>query len=77
MIHYSAEGFQQISIAFGNHCTEIGVRPSMFNSGNDYDNAVAQGLSSASNANALGAASAAKQAFLDLAAHPLDLPTAG
>jgi hypothetical protein len=42
VIHHSDQGCQYTSIAFGNRCTEMGVRPSMGSVGDAYDNATAE-----------------------------------
>ena len=42
VIHHSDQGSQYTSIAFGNRCTEMGVRPSMGSVGDAYDNAMAE-----------------------------------
>lgn len=42
VIHHSDHGCQYTSIAFGNRCEELGVRPSMGSVGDAYDNAVAE-----------------------------------
>ena len=42
VIHHSDQGSQYTSIAFGNRCTEMGVRPSMGTVGDAYDNAMAE-----------------------------------
>ena len=42
VIHHSDQGSQYTSIAFGNHCREAGVRPSMGSVGDCYDNAMAE-----------------------------------
>jgi len=42
VIHHSDEGSQYTSIAFGNRCREMGVRPSMGTVGDAYDNAMAE-----------------------------------
>jgi putative transposase len=42
VIHHSDQGCQYTSIAFGNRCTEMGVRPSMGTRGDAYDNAMAE-----------------------------------
>ena len=42
VIHHSDQGCQYTSIAFGNRCTEMGVRPSMGSVGDAYDNAMAE-----------------------------------
>ena len=42
VIHHSDQGSQYTSIAFGNCCKEIGVRPSMGTVGDAYDNAMAE-----------------------------------
>jgi putative transposase len=42
VIHHSDQGSQYTSIAFGNRCTELGVRPSMGSVGDAYDNAMAE-----------------------------------
>ncbi len=42
VIHHSDQGSQYISIAFGNRCHEMGVRPSMGTVGDAYDNAMAE-----------------------------------
>ena len=42
VIHYSDQGSQYTSIAFGNRCKEMGVRPSMGSVGDAYDNAMAE-----------------------------------
>lgn len=40
-IHHSDQG-QNISLAFGRRCREVGVRPSMGSVGDAYDNAMAE-----------------------------------
>lgn len=42
VIHHSEQRSQYTSIAFGNRCKEIGVRPSMGMVGDAYDNAMAE-----------------------------------
>ena len=42
VIHHSDQGSQYTSIAFGNRCKEMGVRPSMGAVGDAYDNAMAE-----------------------------------
>ena len=42
MIHHSDQGSQYTSIAFGNRCKEMNVRPSMGTVGDAYDNAMAE-----------------------------------
>jgi len=42
VIHHSDQGSQNTSIAFGNRCKEMGVRPSMGTVGDAYDNAMAE-----------------------------------
>ena len=42
VIHHSDQGSQYTSIAFGNRCQEMGVRPSMGSVGDAYDNAMAE-----------------------------------
>ena len=42
MIHHSDQGSQYTSVAFGTHCREAGVRPSMGSVGDAYDNAMAE-----------------------------------
>ncbi len=42
VIHHSDQGSQYTSIAFGNRCTQAGVRPSMGSVGDCYDNALAE-----------------------------------
>lgn len=42
VIHHSDQGSQYTSIAFGNRCQEMGVRPSMGTVGDAYDNAMAE-----------------------------------
>jgi len=42
VIHHSDQGSQYTSIAFGNRCKEMGVRPSMGSVGDAYDNAMAE-----------------------------------
>ena len=42
VIHHSDQGAQYTSIAFGNHCRETGVRPSMGSAGDCYDNAMCE-----------------------------------
>jgi putative transposase len=42
VIHHSDQGCQYTSIAFGNRCSEMGVRPSMGSVGDAYDNAMAE-----------------------------------
>lgn len=42
VIHHSDHGCQYTSIAFGNRCTEAGVRPSMGSVGDCFDNALCE-----------------------------------
>ena len=42
VIHHSDQGSQYTSIAFGQRCQEMGVRPSMGSVGDAYDNAMAE-----------------------------------
>jgi len=42
VIHYSDQGAQYTSVAFGLRCKEAGVRPSMGSVGDCYDNALAE-----------------------------------
>lgn len=42
VIHHSDQGAQYTSIAFGNRCKEMNVRPSMGTVGDAYDNAMAE-----------------------------------
>jgi transposase InsO family protein len=42
VIHHSDHGCQYTSIAFGQRCKELGVRPSMGSVGDAYDNAMAE-----------------------------------
>jgi transposase InsO family protein len=42
VIHHSDQGTQYTSIAFGNRCHELGVRPSMGSVGDCFDNAMAE-----------------------------------
>ena len=42
VIHHSDQGSQYTSIAFGNRCKEMGVRPSMATVGDAYDNAMTE-----------------------------------
>jgi putative transposase len=42
VIHHSDQGSQYTSIAFGHHCREAGVRPSMGSVGDAYDNAMCE-----------------------------------
>lgn len=42
VIHHSDQGSQYTSIAFGNRCREMGVKPSMGTVGDAYDNAMAE-----------------------------------
>ena len=42
VIHHSDHGCQYTSIAFGKHCREAGVRPSMGSVGDCYDNAMCE-----------------------------------
>jgi putative transposase len=42
VIHHSDQSSQYTSIAFGNRCKEMGVRPSMGTVGDAYDNAMAE-----------------------------------
>ena len=42
VIHHSDQGSQYTSIAFGQHCREAGVRPSMGSVGDCYDNALCE-----------------------------------
>ena len=42
VIHHSDQGSQYTSIAFGQRCRKMGVRPSMGSVGDAYDNAMAE-----------------------------------
>jgi len=42
VIHHSDQGCQYTSVAFGKHCTEAGIRPSMGSVGDCYDNAMCE-----------------------------------
>jgi len=42
VIHHSDQGSQYTSIAFGQRCAKLGVRPSMGSAGDAYDNAMAE-----------------------------------
>lgn len=42
VIHHSDQGSQYTSIAFGDRCRKLGVRPSMGTVGDAYDNAMAE-----------------------------------
>lgn len=42
VIHHSDQGSQYTSMAFGNRCRDMGVRPSMGTVGDAYDNAMAE-----------------------------------
>ena len=42
VIHHSDQGTQYTSVAFGLHCQEAGVRPSMGSVGDAYDNAMCE-----------------------------------
>jgi putative transposase len=42
VIHHSDQGTQYTSVAFGNRCKEMGVRPSMGSVGDCFDNAMAE-----------------------------------
>lgn len=42
VIHHSDQGSQYTSLAFGQRCAEMGVRPSMGSVGDAYDNAMAE-----------------------------------
>jgi putative transposase len=42
VIHHSDQGTQYTSIAFGNRCRELGIRPSMGSVGDCFDNAMAE-----------------------------------
>ena len=42
VIHHSDQGSQYTSLAFGNRCAAMGVRPSMGSVGDAYDNAMAE-----------------------------------
>jgi len=42
VIHYSDQGSQYTSVAFGERCKKMGVRPSMGTVGDAYDNAMAE-----------------------------------
>jgi len=42
VIHHSDQGCQYTSVAFGNRCEALGVRPSMGSVGDAYDNAMAE-----------------------------------
>jgi putative transposase len=53
VIHHSDQGSQYTSIAFGNRCREMNVRPSMGSVGDAYDNAMAESFFAAWNVNSL------------------------
>lgn len=42
VIHHSDQGSQYTSLAFGNRCKQMGVKPSMGTVGDAYDNAMAE-----------------------------------
>ena len=42
VIHHSDQGTQYTSVAFGQRCEQVGIRPSMGSVGDAYDNAVAE-----------------------------------
>jgi putative transposase len=42
VIHHLDQGTQYTSVAFGNRCSEMGVRPSMGSVGDCFDNAMAE-----------------------------------
>ena len=42
VIHHSDQGAQYTSIAFGNRCAQMGIRPSMGSVGDAYDNAMCE-----------------------------------
>jgi putative transposase len=42
VIHHSDQGSQYTSLAFGNRCRQMGVRPSMGTVGDAFDNAMAE-----------------------------------
>ena len=42
VVHHSDQGSQYTSVAFGNRCRELGVRPSMGSVGDCYDNAMCE-----------------------------------
>ena len=42
VIHHSDQGSQYTSLAFGQRCAKLGVRPSMGGVGDAYDNAIAE-----------------------------------
>ena len=42
VIHHSDQGSQYTSVAFGQRCAKMGVRPSMGSVGDAYDNAMAE-----------------------------------
>src|SRR2546427_36772 len=42
VIHHSDQGCQYTSIAFGQRCREMGIRPSMGSVGDAYDNAMCE-----------------------------------
>ncbi len=42
VIHHSDQGTQYTSIAFGQRCQEVGVRPSTGSAGDCYDNAMCE-----------------------------------
>ena len=42
MIHHSDQGSQYTSLAFGQRCREVGVRPSMGSVGDCFDNAMCE-----------------------------------
>ena len=49
VIHHSDQGSQYTSIAFGHHCREAGVRPSMGSVGDAYDNAMCESFFASAN----------------------------
>lgn len=51
VIHHSDQGSQYTSVAFGERCTTMGVRPSMGSVGDAYDNAMAESFLPRSSAN--------------------------
>jgi putative transposase len=44
LIHHSDQGSQYTSLAFGQRCQQMGVRPSMGSVGDAYDNAMAESI---------------------------------
>ncbi len=62
MLRRPVETGQYTSVAFGKHCTEVGVRPSMGSVGDAYDNAMAESFFSTLEAELLSRRRFASQA---------------